>query len=72
MKMRYLLAVLAVLLSVSSNVMAEGQEIAPEKRTAIEKLLETTGGLQLGQQLSSAPEIAHRIQARFKKENIAL
>jgi uncharacterized protein len=54
MKMRRYLIVLAVLLSVSANVMAGGQDISPEKRAAIEQLLKATGALQIGQQLSSA------------------
>lgn len=54
MKLRRSLAVVAVLLAVSANVTAEEQQIAPDKRAEIEKLLETTGALQLGQQFSAA------------------
>lgn len=48
------LAVLALLSSVPLNVLAAPGDIVPEKRAAIEQLLDTTGALQLGQQLSSA------------------
>jgi uncharacterized protein len=54
MKMRCYSIVLAVLLLVSGQVMAAGQDIAPEKRAELEKLLELTGALQLGQQFSAA------------------
>ena len=47
------LAVLAVLLSMSANAMAAEHEISPEKRAAIEKLLEVTGALERGKQFSS-------------------
>lgn len=53
MKLRRCFAVLAVLLSMSANVMAADKEISPEKRAAIEKLLEVTGVLELGQRFSS-------------------
>ena len=36
------------------HAMAEVQEVSAEKRAAIDKLLETTGALQLGQQFSTA------------------
>jgi uncharacterized protein len=45
---------LGVLLTFSANVMADGQDVSPEKRAAIEKLLEITGAMKLGQQFSSA------------------
>jgi uncharacterized protein len=54
MKMRRCFVVLGLLLSVSVNVMAGSQDIPPEKRAAIDKLLDLTGAVQLGQQLSSA------------------
>jgi hypothetical protein len=52
--MRLSLALFALLLSISGNVLAEGQQIAPEKRAEIEKLLEFTGAMKLTQQFSSA------------------
>jgi uncharacterized protein len=54
MKMSRYFAALTVLLSLSANVMAAEQTISPEKRAAIEQLLQTTGALQIGQQLSAA------------------
>jgi uncharacterized protein len=54
MKTRRYILILAVLLSCSTIVMADGHDISPEKRAAIEKLLELTGALKLGQQFSSA------------------
>lgn len=54
MKTRLSIALLAVLLSFSGSVLAGGQEISPEKRAQIEKMLEITGALKLGQQFSSA------------------
>jgi uncharacterized protein len=46
-------AVLALLL-VPAIGLADGPQVSPEKRAAIEKLMETTGALRLGQQISSA------------------
>ncbi|HTV50641.1 MAG TPA: DUF2059 domain-containing protein [Steroidobacteraceae bacterium] len=57
MKMRRSLAALAaLLLVVSTNALAQGQaqDIPPAKRAAIEKLIEITGALNLGRQLSAA------------------
>ena len=54
MKIRPLVAVIAVLLLASANVLADNQTVSPEKRAEIAKLLETTGALQLGQQFSAA------------------
>lgn len=54
MKMRLLFALCVLLLPLSTNALAAEQQIAPEKRAQIEKLLEITGALKLGQQLSSA------------------
>jgi len=59
------LAVLAVLLSAPMHALAEGAEVSAEKRAAIDQLLETTGALQLGQQLSAAiiKELADTLRA---------
>lgn len=54
MKIRHYAVVAAVLLLASANVLADGQQIPPEKRAEIEKLLEVTGALKLGQQFSAA------------------
>ena len=54
MKMRLSFVLLAVLLSISVNALADGQQVSPEKRAEIEKMLEITGALKLGQQFSSA------------------
>jgi hypothetical protein len=53
MKIRRCFAVLVVLLSMSTNIIAAEQEISPEKRAAIEKLLEVTGAVERGKLLSS-------------------
>jgi len=53
MKVRLSLALFALLLSISTNGLAADQQIAPEKRAEIEKLLELTGSLKLGQQFAS-------------------
>lgn len=53
MKMLRSLAILAWLLSAAPNALADATDVSPEKRAAIEKLLELTGALKLGQQMSS-------------------
>ena len=53
MKVRRCVALFVVLLSISANVIAAEQKVSPEKRAAIEKLLEVTGALELGQRFSS-------------------
>jgi uncharacterized protein len=52
MKMLRPLAMLALLLSAAPHALADAT-VSPEKRAAIEKLLELTGALKLGQQMSS-------------------
>lgn len=54
MNRRRSLLICVVFLSFSVTVVADGQEVPPEKRAAIEKLLEITGAMKLGQQFSSA------------------
>lgn len=52
MKTRIVTLLVAALL-VATLIPADAQEVAPAKKAEIEKLLETTGALKLGQQLSS-------------------
>lgn len=53
MRTRHWLALFVLVLS-SANLFAAEQEITADKKAQIDKLLTTTGALQLGQQLSSA------------------
>jgi hypothetical protein len=55
MKLLRSLAILTLLLSAPVLALAEGEAaaVAPEKRAAIEKLLELTGALKLGQQMAT-------------------
>ncbi|HWZ64957.1 MAG TPA: DUF2059 domain-containing protein [Steroidobacteraceae bacterium] len=55
MKTRLSVAVLSLLLMlVSASARADGPQVSPEKRAEIEKLMQTTGALKIGQQLSAA------------------
>lgn len=55
MKTRLSVAVMALLLMlVPVTGLADAPQVSPEKRAAIEKLMETTGALKIGQQLSAA------------------